>query len=359
MRIFFVLDYLGGKGGVETVVSTVVKSLEEKGHDTYVFLPEKSADSTWEEDLSNVYYYCENKNAVSSELEVISERSIGLASLFHELRLPDVVVATHTPYTALYSRIALGYNKNIPLVSWLHNPPERFHHPQFINYADMHWAISKGIKCKIEEIVLEPKKTYWIGNPLNLEVPRLSVDSNQHYVFVGRLENRQKRLDILFKALAKVKHRWTLDIYGSGPDEEMLRNLALSLGINKCIGMKGWVDSPWKDIKNITALVLTSDFEGFGMVVGEALSRGVPVISTDSEGPRDLITHDSNGWIVPLGGITELIETFNKVSNLSNSELNQISVEAMQSVEDFSIDQVLNRMKYSLSDFISNERWNF
>jgi len=359
LRIFFVLDYLSGRGGVETVVSTVVKSLEEKGHSIYVFLPKQSEDTRWEKNLNNVYYYSQNESGTGSGLEVISERSIGLAMLIHELELPDVVVATHTPHTALYSRVALGYNKHIPLVSWLHNPPERFHNYEFINYADIHWAISKGIKEKLKGIVLNAQEIYWIGNPLNLEVPQLQIDSSQHYVFIGRLENKQKRLDILFKALANLKHRWSLDIYGSGPDEEMLHNLALELGIHESINMKGWVENPWKDIRNITSLVLTSDFEGFGLVVGEALSRGVPVISTDSEGPKDMIINGSNGWIVPVGDITELTKTFERIASLSSRDLHQISIQALKSVQNFSIDQVLNRIKYSLSNYIPNERWNF
>ncbi len=352
MRLFFVLDHLGGRGGVETVVKMITEVFSNEGHDVFTFLPHASDDVAWEKSLPNVYYYHYRVSEPLNGMELSTERSIGLAALFHNLKSPDIVVGAHTPYTVLYSRVALGYSHKVPVVSWLHANPLRFNDSHLVHYADLHWAINKPI-----EEFLGTKNTFWIGNPVQTNVPKIELTDKQKYIFLGRLNNHDKRLDILFRALSSIKHSWTLDMFGSGVDEPKLKALADAMGIQNNINWNGWLDNPFEQISSATALVLTSDNEGFPMVIGEAMARGIPVISTDSGGVREIVSNHYNGWLVPINDVDQLTQAFQHLASMSLDELIVMGGRAQETVKEYSIDKVVTRMKRSLAHYIHEERW--
>ena len=89
--------------------------------------------------------------------------------------------------------------------------------------------------------------------------------------------------------------------------------------VNNKIVWYGWQEKPWKHIDFASALILTSDFEGFPMILGEAMSRGIPCISSDCPtGPEDIIISDVNGWLYPLRDIDKLKELLQQVIDDSN-----------------------------------------
>jgi UDP-D-galactose:(glucosyl)LPS alpha-1,6-D-galactosyltransferase len=76
----------------------------------------------------------------------------------------------------------------------------------------------------------------------------------------------------------------------------------------------GWQDDPWRATGSGSALVLTSAFEGFGMILLEAISRGLPCISSDCEsGPTDIIEDGKNGWLYPVANVDRLAELMQRV----------------------------------------------
>ncbi len=361
MRIFIILEHLSGRGGVETVVSTIVKTLATFQHEVYVFLPDPSDDPLWERELPFVRYYNHPNTSMKNNdsIQFSANRIIGLGKEFSSLAPPDLVIATHVPHTSLYARVILGKVNNIPLVSWLHNPPEIFANRELINYADLHWAISNYIKGKIEEIIENNERVFWIGNPINLSVKSINLTFKNSFLYIGRLENQQKRLDLLFQALATLSFEWNLKIFGTGPDEIFLRNLATNLGIMNNITFMGWQKNPWEMINEVKALLLSSDFEGLPMVVGEALAKGVPVLSTNFGASTDLIIDNYNGWLTPIGNVELYAQKLQYITSLPQKKLNEFSDHAKESIKKYHINSVLNRMKASLKDYIEESRWNF
>ncbi|QRF22641.1 glycosyltransferase [Alicyclobacillus sp. TC] len=347
MKIFFVLEHLSGRGGVESVLQTITKELEKIGHNIFIFLPDQSDQPTWEVN-HNIIYYDERANSSINGIHFVTKRILGLSSLAYQLPKPDLVVGTHVPHTVLYSKMAFGHY-DIPIVSWLHNPPNLFNDSHFVNYADIHWCISQGIKSILQNTI-PISKIYWVGNPIEQNIPPVSIhQGSSRFIYIGRLENQQKRLDILFSALHYLKSDWLLDIYGDGPDRDKLFQLAKKLGIASKIRWNGWVDRPWESIQSASALLLTSDFEGLPMVIGESLSRGLPVISSKCPtGPEDLIQHGQNGLLFERGNVQELTAQLITFQNLTPNERLAMSENAILSVKKYNKHHVIERMLNSI-----------
>lgn len=102
---------------------------------------------------------------------------------------------------------------------------------------------------------------------------------------------------------------WTLDIYGQG-DQTDYRQLMAELGIdsNRC-HLNGPVEDVVKVYQDSSIFVLSSRFEGFGMVLVEAMACGLPVVSFDCPaGPDEIITDGVDGLLVPSGDVHALAE---------------------------------------------------
>ena len=135
--------------------------------------------------------------------------------------------------------------------------------------------------------------------------------SSRNIIYVGRiLLEGQKNLKMLIDSLSICKIKYMLHIIGSGDDEDALMEYAKSLNIHDQILIHGYKIDPWlyikNEIKTVNALVLPSKREGFGLVLVEALSNGLPCIATSClSGPSDIIIDGKNGYLVPTDSINE------------------------------------------------------
>ena len=134
----------------------------------------------------------------------------------------------------------------------------------------------------------------------------------------GRL-NAQKGFDLLIPAYAPVAREhpdWKLRIYGGGRQRAELERLVAEHELNGRVELMGPTERLGEELAKASLFVLSSRFEGFGMVLIEAMSKGLPAVSFDCpQGPSEIVDHGRNGILVPNGdlaalgkGITELIE---------------------------------------------------
>ena len=130
-------------------------------------------------------------------------------------------------------------------------------------------------------------------------------------VAAGRL-TRQKGFDRLLPAWALAADRhpgWRLEIFGEGPHEERLERQIGRLGIAASARLRGFSPHLAEELARASLYVMSSRNEGFPMVLLEAMSVGVPVVSFDCRnGPADLVTDGVDGLLVPQGDVVGLAE---------------------------------------------------
>ncbi len=119
---------------------------------------------------------------------------------------------------------------------------------------------------------------------------------------VGRLVS-QKDFVNLIHAFAQVRRQRParLLILGEGEDRPLLKALIQELGLATDVALPGFVENPYAYMAHASVFALSSEFEGFGNVVAEALAAGVPVVSTNCKsGPSEILENGKYGALVPI-----------------------------------------------------------
>lgn len=168
------------------------------------------------------------------------------------------------------------------------------------------------------------EKGHVIPNPIFLPsygIPERYTNSvEKTVVSVGRLENFQKRYDVMLKAFAifsDTHPEYTLRLIGDGPDESKIREWCRELNIEEKVIFLGKSSQPMKDIVNDGMFIITSDYEGISNALLEAMALGLPCVSTDHSpgGGRFLISHGENGLLAPVGDAKMLAKKMEKFAD--------------------------------------------
>ena len=154
------------------------------------------------------------------------------------------------------------------------------------------------------------KNVVFIPNAINLCNNSTSFNyfREKNIISVGRLKY-QKGFDRLVKLISPVlknNQDWTLTIYGAGPDKEELIKLIQELGVQDSILLMDSTKNIMEKFLKSEIYLMTSRYEGFGMVLLEALSCGLPIISFDiNSGPNEIITNQEDGFLIEDGDEAE------------------------------------------------------
>lgn len=189
----------------------------------------------------------------------------------------------------------------------------------FYQYADGAVFQTHGAKeCFPKKL---QKKSTVIPNPVIVKDDTLCANyenPEKTIAFCARFELVQKRQDVMLDAFKIVNARhpeYVLKFLGDGPDEEKMKEYARELNLQNNVEFCGVSKQVLKDISTSELFVLSSDFEGIPNSLLEAMSIGLPCISTDCSpgGARMLIEDGKNGLIVPCGDATALAEAICKM----------------------------------------------
>jgi glycosyltransferase involved in cell wall biosynthesis len=204
-------------------------------------------------------------------------------------------------------------------------------------------------------VLTEDAKSDWpeinnvvlIPDPLPFRVETVSDLSVKRVVSIGRYAY-EKGNDLLLQAWAKVEKMcqdWCLDIYGMGeqtPYRQQMRDLGIDE--NRC-HLYGSLSDVKDAYTECSIFTLPSRFEGFGLVIIEAMSYGLPVVAFDCEnGPRNILTDGENGCLVRPFDIDEYAE---KLIRLIRDEKlrRQIGTHARKSSQQYEIEDIAHRWK--------------
>jgi glycosyltransferase involved in cell wall biosynthesis len=180
-------------------------------------------------------------------------------------------------------------------------------------HAEARVAVSSGVADDLAALSgMSRSRFEVIHNPIPLPVgadrstatPHRAPDgSGRRILSVGTLK-AQKNHALLIRAFARMVRQADdhLTIVGEGTLRPDLEALARSEGVEDCVSFPGFTADPGQYYVRSDLFVLSSDYEGFGNVIVEALAHGLPVVSTDCpSGPSEILEDGRYGRLVPVG----------------------------------------------------------
>lgn len=326
-RILFFIESLGG-GGAEKVLSTIVKHIETQQYDVTVCVI--TAGGKYDEEVAT------HVRLLSLLKQPEAYRGVGKLwywlkyyliydwlplSWVYKLFLPqksDVEIAFVEGFAT--KLLSFSTNSKAKRIAWVH-----------CDLRNQPWPIQKGIyKDKEEEknvyrkyhkVVCVSKQAedvmrefYGLSNTMTIYNPldskeisylarqpiMMNVDTtNFNVISVGRLE-RVKGFDMLIPIIRNVRengvnvHLW---IVGEGTEEKTLKQLVLENGLGNDVTFTGFMKNPYALMSKMNLFVCSSRAEGFSLVLAEAMILGIPVVSMNCAGPRELINTSGVGKI--------------------------------------------------------------
>lgn len=310
MKIFMLIKWLHYSGAPK-MFAWVANSLADKGHDVTVF----------------TFMECEKGVALSPNIRHIHKNleNVGLIGKIRNIRAaikeidPDVSISFLLDAN-VYNMFACYGLRTKSVVCERNDPFKPGYYK--LKFWKPWFRLADGAVYQLPKVAKYYSnikgKTAVIPNPVLCKsdiVVRPFAERKKEIVTLGRIDLFQKRHDVLVKAFAifhKSHPDYTLVIYGDGDkkDTDALKALIEELGVSHAVNLAGVTHNPQESIKDSALFALSSDFEGIPNALIEAMSIGLPCISTDCRpgGAAFLIENGVNGYVVPAGDTEQFAE---------------------------------------------------
>ncbi|MBE6576888.1 MAG: glycosyltransferase family 4 protein [Ruminococcaceae bacterium] len=337
MKICFCIGKLTFSGA-ENVIRYLAGELIKKGYDVSVVLTgEMPGENDSIEGLT-----VEGAIVRGSGIKNTVKRILAVRRALKKLR-PDVFVIFNFAMAFTAVPAAMFFRKTKVVVCERNDPtsvPPSKKRQKARNFvfglSDVCVSQTDNIAEYFKDVV---KNNVVIPNPIRARGEMCADVSERSRVFatVARLDDYQKNQTMMIRAFASVvkKHpEYELHFLGSGPDLEKYTKLISELGIEDNVRLLGNVAAPLDYIRNCRGFLLSSKYEGMPNALIEAMSIGLPCVSTDclGGGAAALIADGENGFLVGLNDetafadrICKLIEDDELCRKLGNSayEINE------------------------------------
>ncbi len=183
---------------------------------------------------------------------------------------------------------------------------------KYYTHCDYWIGITKGICNYLIEQGFPAEKVFHIPNFVNETsadpLPRNSFDTDGNVPILfalGRLHTH-KGFDILLRALARANTNAVLWLAGDGPEKDNLQSLVTELNLEGRVKFLGWRNDVNALMSTADLFICPSRHEGLGSIIIEAWFNRCPMIATESQGPKELITHDKNALLTPIDDVDRL-----------------------------------------------------
>ncbi|MGM0607778.1 MAG: glycosyltransferase [Candidatus Muiribacteriota bacterium] len=348
-NILFIIPTLNG-GGSERIVSYLLKYLDRNKFSLSIALFEKEG----------VYLKYIPKDVKIFNLK--KKLKLDVIKYMYKLNLkvipeinPDIIISflDHTNILTIISKL-FHFNNFKVIVSQRHNINKNFKAnyliynlvKMFYPFADIITCLSSGIVADLKKLNIPAKKLKILHNGVNTNLIKANLKNKIDFktptiISCGRL-TKVKNFPLLlnaFKLVLKNK-KCQLIILGKGPDEKVLKEYTHKLKIQKQVNFLGFKENPFKFLNAADIFVLSSEYEGFGNVILEAMTCKTPVISTKTSGAKDIIINDFNGIILQKNTASELAKKINYL--LENKKVGEKLIQNSQkTLKQFSLQKMI------------------
>jgi N-acetylgalactosamine-N,N'-diacetylbacillosaminyl-diphospho-undecaprenol 4-alpha-N-acetylgalactosaminyltransferase len=275
-----------------------------------------------------VYNYCGvliNLGTDNSSIKVVKQfqKTLKLRSALQKIKPHYIIDFRLRNRFDMEFVLYLSVFKKYQMVYTMHSFNINYHIPKgnfFIKVYNKSivTAVSKNIKLKLEE-AYGITNVHYIPNPVNQKHIKETAENetiNEDFILaVGRLYNPIKQFDKLIDTYLKSHlppKNIKLYILGDGDDRQQLQAQINGLNVQHLIKLFGFVKNPYAYIKAARYLVLCSKYEGYPMVILEALALNTPVVAFDCQsGPSEMIAHNVNGLLIEDQNFEALLTAMN------------------------------------------------
>lgn len=366
MKLIYCIHSLYNPGGMERVLlnkvvwfrehtdwEIVIVTTDQKNRPTFYPFP----DGVRMVDLGVNYSDDNGKSFLMKLRGFIKRRKIHKRLLNNLLSVekPDIVDCFYPGECSFVPSLKDGSKKVMEL-----HQSKLFHH-QYNRSGLM--GLADKVRAKMDErlvrkfdsfVVLTEEDAAMWGDVPNIKVipnaakfisSGYSSCQNKRVIAVGRLDY-QKSFDRLIEAWALVQQTdkysdWHLDIFGQGAWRDMLQQMIDERGLQDRVTLNKPTKDIAKEYASSSTLVMSSHYEGFPMVMIEAMACGLPVVTFDYKcGPRDIIDHEINGLLVKDGDIEALAQAMKQLMR-DNAARKRMGENAKRVVETYSEETVM------------------
>ncbi len=331
MKIIYCLPSTFRMGGTERVVTAKANYLVTHGYEVVIITTDQGRQSSYfpldervqcidlninyEKNstrpfLKKLFYFIYNRWLHRRRLKnVLMEQraNIVISTFFNEQPIvPKIQDGSIKILEFHFSRVVFQYMQRQGIYRWVEKWGER----------QARKAISRYKKFVVLTVQDADNwgnlpNTQVISNMITTKRGRISDGENRRVIAVGRYESIKgfDRLLSIWELVIKEKKDWTLHIYGKGSMRERLEEIIDCKGLKTSAVLEGESSDLAEEYAKSSIFVLTSHYEGFGMVIVEAAAAGIPTVSFDCPcGPRNIIRDGQTGFLVEDGNIKKFAD---------------------------------------------------
>lgn len=334
MKILFVINSLKSKSGTERVAIELANKLSARATYDVTLLNRESIKT-------NTAY------PVSDNVKVVA-LSGNFFQFYNKLKKHvssysyDIVIVHNMGKLALLCTLLPKIKKMVTL-----------EHVSFVSRPKKIQILSKFFYKRIDQVVTLTQKdkeefdnfhskVIVISNFSPFPIVSEPPQSNKQIVTIGRLTDQKNYIHLLkaWKKIYQIIPEWHLNIYGEGEHKKMLQNYIEKNALQRII-LKGSTSNVQQVYKQSNFFVMSSKYEGLPMVLVEAQSFGLPIVSYDCPfGPSDVIEDHENGLLVENQNNEALADAIFKLATSPNM-LVQFSKNSLLNAKKYQPEQVL------------------
>ena len=270
----------------------------------------------------------------------------------------DIIVGVHAPLAARLATLRKQL-PNTKLIGWLHNSYEALfgEKSRYIGTERKRHYVHQFKKLdNVVVLCLDDAKRFQqydqkfkpvvIYNPMTLKPGQKATGTSKRFLTVGRFTPLHKGIDLLIEAFhmfAEMETEWTLDIVGEGPEETKYKRLIHDYNLEDRIHIHPFTNQIQEYYSKAQVYVLSSRWEGMPLVLVEAMSHGLPIISSDLPVSQEIM--GDFGLYFKNGNIKELAQRLEEATQL---DWQAKSEEALQIAQRFDVKQIIGQWKTML-----------